>query len=139
MAVRERMWIHHDGAPPPFSVDVRNLLMLYFLVAGLEGEALFHGLRGHLTRSPDLRPLHYFLWEYVKSLVFETPVETDMELVARIVAACDIIKTHQGYLSGCGRILYTNVMLALRLVAVNLSNCCKMQNGTLIVFNVLYL
>ena len=41
--------------------------------------------------------------------------------------------THQGYLSGCGRILYVDVIFTLRLVAVNLSNCCKMQNGTLIV------
>ena len=44
-----------------------------------------------------------------------------------------LFKTHQGYLPGCGRILYADVMLALRRVAINLSNCCKMQNGTLIV------
>ena len=44
-----------------------------------------------------------------------------------------LFKTHQGYLSGCGRILYANVLLALRLVAINLSKCCKMQNDTLIV------
>ena len=42
------------------------------------------------------KSLHYFLWEYLKSLVFETPVETDMELVARIVAACDVIKNTPG-------------------------------------------
>ena len=39
-----------------------------------------------------------------------------------------LFKTHQGYLSGCSRILYADVMLALRL-----SNCCKMQNDKLIV------
>ena len=33
-----------------------------------------------------------FLWEYLNSLVFQTPVETDMELVTRIVAAYDIIQ-----------------------------------------------
>ena len=44
-----------------------------------------------------------------------------------------VIQTQHGYLSGCGKILYTDVMLALRLVAVNSSNCCKIQNGTLIV------
>ena len=48
------------------------------------GVALFHGLNH----------FHYFLWEYLKSLVFETPVEMDMELVTRIVAACDTIKTY---------------------------------------------
>ena len=31
-----------------------------------------------------------------KVLVFETPVETDIELVARIVAACDIIQNTSG-------------------------------------------
>ena len=61
---------------------------------------------------PDLNPLHYFLWGYLKSLVFEAPVETDMELVARIVAACDVIESTLGF----GRILYADVMLALRLV-----------------------
>ena len=33
------------------------------------------------------------LWEYLDSLVFETPVEIDMELVTRIVAAYDIQNT----------------------------------------------
>ena len=37
-----------------------------------------------------------FLWEYLNSLVFETPVETDMELVTRIVAAYDIILNTSG-------------------------------------------
>ena len=40
------------------------------------------------------KSLHYFLWKYLKALVFETPMQTDMELVARIVAASDIIKKH---------------------------------------------
>ena len=46
--------------------------------------------------SPDLNPLDYFLWGYLKSLVFETTVETDMDLVARIVAACDVIQNTAG-------------------------------------------
>ena len=40
--------------------------------------------------------LHYFLWGYLQSLVFETPVETDIELIARIVAAYDIIQNTSG-------------------------------------------
>ena len=40
-----------------------------------------------LPESPSL-----FLWEYLNSLVFETPVETDMELVTIIVVAYDIIQ-----------------------------------------------
>ena len=30
LAVRERMWLQHDGAPPHFSVDVRNDLNAVF-------------------------------------------------------------------------------------------------------------
>ena len=42
-------------------------------------------------QSPSL-----FLWEYLNSLLFETPVAMDMELVARIVAAYDIIQNPSG-------------------------------------------
>ena len=48
------------------------------------------------ARSPDLNPLDYFLWGNLKSLVFETPVETNMELVGRIVAACNVIQDTPG-------------------------------------------
>ena len=30
LAVRKRMWIQHDGAPPHFSVDVHNYLNAVF-------------------------------------------------------------------------------------------------------------
>ena len=48
------------------------------------------------ARLRDLNPLRYFLWEYLKSLVFETPVETHIELISRIVAACDVIENTPG-------------------------------------------
>ena len=54
-----------------------------------------------------------FLCKYLNSLAFETPVETDMELVTGIVAAYDIIQNTSGYLSGCGRILYVNVIFCI--------------------------
>jgi hypothetical protein len=37
-------------------------------------------------QSPDLTPLDFFLWGH-KSLVYETPVETQKELIAKILAA----------------------------------------------------
>ena len=73
-------------------MDVRN-----HLIAVFPGHWIGRG--GPIpwpARSLDLNPLHYFVWEYLQSLVFETPVETDMELVARIVAACDIIQNTSG-------------------------------------------
>ena len=92
LAVRERMWIQHDGAPPHFSVDVRNHLNAVF-----PDRWIWRG--GPIpwrARWSDLNPLHYFLWGYLKSLVFEIPVETDIELVVRIVAAYDIIQNTSG-------------------------------------------
>ena len=93
MAVRERMWIQHDGAPPHVSsVDVCNQLNAVF-------SGRWIGRGGPipwLARSPDLSLLDYFLWEYLKSHVFETPEEVDMELVARIVVVCDVIQNKPG-------------------------------------------
>ena len=66
--------------------------MLYFLVAGLEWGVPIPWP----ARSPDLNPPTLFLWEYLNSLVFETPVEWYMELVFRIVAAYDIIHNTSG-------------------------------------------
>ena len=48
------------------------------------------------ARSPNPESPSLFLWEYLNSLVFETPVETDTELVTRIVAAYDIIQNTSG-------------------------------------------
>ena len=77
---------------PSFSVDARNHLSAVF-----PGRWIGRGSPiPWPARSPDLNLSHYFLWEYLKSLVFETPVETNMELVARILAACDIIKNIPG-------------------------------------------
>ena len=48
------------------------------------------------ARSPDLTPMDFFLWGHIKTLVYETPVETEIELIGRIVAAAgDIAENHQ--------------------------------------------
>jgi hypothetical protein len=38
-------------------------------------------------RSPDITPLDFFLWEYVKYKVFSTPVPDITKLMARITEA----------------------------------------------------
>jgi hypothetical protein len=47
-------------------------------------------------RSPDLTPLDLFLSGYMQSLVYETPVETQHDIVARIAVAAGIIKEMPG-------------------------------------------
>ncbi|GBM10039.1 hypothetical protein AVEN_115868-1 [Araneus ventricosus] len=51
------------------------------------------------ARSPDLTCLDYFLWGYVKSLVYETPVNSAEDLVAGIAAAAGEVRDTPGILA----------------------------------------
>ena len=42
------------------------------------------------ARSSDLTPLDYFLWGHMKILVYETPVDSEEDLLARVIAAADV-------------------------------------------------
>ncbi|KAJ4444206.1 hypothetical protein ANN_05997 [Periplaneta americana] len=66
----------------------------------------------------------------LKSLVYETPVDTGMELVASVAVAYDVIRNMPGIFERCSTISYADVMLEI--VAVILSNCCEVQNCKLI-------
>lgn len=86
--VRQNLWFQHDGAPAHFSLLVREHLNENF-------RGCWIGRGGPVAwpaRSPDLTPLDYFLWGHMKSLVYETPVESEEDLVARISAAAEIIQ-----------------------------------------------
>nr|CAH7727295.1 unnamed protein product [Callosobruchus chinensis] len=65
----------------------------YFLPHRLTGEQyqrfLVHVLPELLE---DMNPLDYFLWGYLKSLVYKTPVQNEEDLRNRIVDSCLIIK-----------------------------------------------
>lgn len=83
----EQVWFQQDGAPAHFAVITRDYL-----------NEIFHnkwiGRRGSIEwppRSPDLTPLDYFYWGYLKSKVFETkPADID-ELRARIIDISNLI------------------------------------------------
>ena len=49
------------------------------------------GAVGWLARSPDLTPLHFFLWGHVKSVVYINPANTREELIELIFTAFDQI------------------------------------------------
>ena len=42
------------------------------------------------ARSPDLAPLDYSLWGYMKSVVYKIPVDSEEDLLTRIMAAADM-------------------------------------------------
>ena len=82
------MWFQHDGALPYFSREVRALLDTMY-----RGKWIGRG--GPVDgppRSPDLTSLDFIVWGHLKSLVYETPVNSCEDLIARIVAAAGKIR-----------------------------------------------
>ena len=75
-----------DGAPPHWSLDVRNSLTESFPDRCIgSGGPIFWP-----PRSPDITPLDFFLWGHVKYRVFATPVRNFHDLRTSIL---DIIAT----------------------------------------------
>lgn len=68
------IWFQQDGAPPHYAADVRAYLNEIFPNRWI-------GRRGAIEwppRSPDLTPLDFFLWGYIKGQVFKTkPTDLD--------------------------------------------------------------
>lgn len=86
--IRQDMWLLQDGAPPHFRRDVREFLDNTFPNRWI-------GRNGPVAwppRSPDLTPCDFFLWGYMKSLVFKTPVNTREEMIVRIEQAAATIR-----------------------------------------------
>jgi hypothetical protein len=83
--VREQMVYQHDGAPPHADRNVVRYLQETFLRGFIgKGEG---DLWRWLRRSADLTPLDFFLWEYVKSRVYEEVPKTSEDMKLRIRAA----------------------------------------------------
>ncbi|GBL89022.1 hypothetical protein AVEN_255173-1 [Araneus ventricosus] len=84
LAAIQGLWFQHDGAPTHFCAPVRGWLDMQYPGRWIE--------RGGLVlwppRSPDLAPLDFFLWGHLKELVYRDVVTTQMDLVARLHAAC---------------------------------------------------
>lgn len=81
LLTRAQMWFQHDGAPAHFAAEVRNYLNEYFRNRWI-------GRGGPVPwppRSPDLTPLDFSLWGYVKDLVYATPPTTAENMCMRIV------------------------------------------------------
>jgi len=72
-----------DGASPHWVSDVRRCLDATFL-NGWTGR---DGPTPWPPRSPDITPIDFFLWGYVKDKVFSTPVPDITNLTARITDA----------------------------------------------------
>lgn len=80
----ERMWLQQDGAPAHFARIVREFLNLNYPNRWI-------GRGGPVAwppRSPDLTPPDFFLWGYLKNIVYSTVPTTPEDLKERIRQAC---------------------------------------------------
>jgi hypothetical protein len=66
-------WFQHEGAPPHFSRQVREILDRQYLHRWIG----CGGPRQWPAQSPDLNPLDFFLWGYVKNIVYRSPIATE--------------------------------------------------------------
>ena len=77
------MYYQHDGAPPHFSQVVRQYLNHKFPNRWI-GRG---GAKNWSPWSPDLNPLDYHVWGYMKAVVYAHKVNTREETLQRIFSS----------------------------------------------------
>src|SRR6195952_3782061 len=92
LQLRNDMWFMHDGAPAYFCLLARDYLNRVFPDRWI-GRG---GPQAWPPTSPDMNPLDFCVWGYVKSLVYTTPVENVDDLRNRIVDGCNTIRNNPG-------------------------------------------
>ena len=80
---RRQMYYQHDGAPPHFSQVLRQELNHKFPNRWI-GRG---GTQNWPPRSPNLNPLDYHVWGYMKAMVYAHNVNTREELLQRILSS----------------------------------------------------
>lgn len=84
---RQDIIYQQDGAPPHFTNDVRDWLTAnYPAWVGRGGPVPWP------ARSPDLNPMDFFVWGYMKSEVYATPVNSEEELLNKIQIAAQAVR-----------------------------------------------
>jgi hypothetical protein len=76
-----QMCYQHDGAPPNFSQVIRQYLNNKFSNSSI-GRG---GAQNWSPRSPDLNPLDYHAWGYMKAIVYAHKLNKGKELFQRNV------------------------------------------------------
>ncbi|XP_076666296.1 uncharacterized protein LOC143367911 [Andrena cerasifolii] len=81
--IRRNMFYQQDGAGPHYATIARDYLNQTF-------QDRWIGRGGPVAwppRSPDMTPLDFFFWGYLKDEVYRQPVDTLEDIVVRIHAA----------------------------------------------------
>lgn len=78
--IRQRMWFLHDGAPVHHTRLIHDHLNIHFPDRWI-------GRGGPIAwpaRSPDLSKIDFFMWGYIKQLVYQIPPTTQADMKDRI-------------------------------------------------------
>lgn len=113
IANRQGIWFMHDGAPAHFSHIVTDYLNTAYgnRWVGRNGPVKWP------PRSADLTPLDYFVWGWMKSMVYSTSIATQEELRNRIEEAAATMR---------GR---PDAIRRARESWIRRAECCIQQNG----------
>ena len=105
LMIRSQMYFQHDVAPPHYTRNVRDYLNESFPNRWL-------GRGGPVTwptMSPDLAPLDYYLRGHMKTLVYESKVESRAAQRDRVLTAAEHIRNHPNNIgSATQSLLYRN-------------------------------
>lgn len=77
----EQLWYQHDGAPAHRTPEVTNMLYQVFEDRWLG----FNGPFKWPARSPDLTPLDFCIWGYIKDQVYDVPPTTKEEMKSTVL------------------------------------------------------
>ena len=114
LMVRSQIYFQHDGAPPHYTRYVRE-----YLNESLPNRWLGRG--GPVAWPPRLQhltPLDYYLWGHMKTIMYETKVESRAALHDRIFAAAEHIRNHPD-----------NVASATQSLLMHAENCLATGGG----------
>ena len=114
LIIRSQMHFQHDGAPTHYTRHVRE-----YLIESFPNRWLGRGKPvAWPPRSPDLTPLDFYLWGHIKTLVYETKVESRAALRDRIFAASEHIRNHPD-----------NIASATQSLLMRAENCIRTGGG----------
>lgn len=113
--MRNNMIFMHDGAPPHFTRAVRMWLHQKFpnRWIGRGADAPIHWP----ARSPDLNPLDFTVWSYLKSKVYSSEINSVVQLRRRVENECTALMENDHILN--------RIMVSLR----RRLNLCIEENG----------
>jgi len=57
--------------------------------------------------------MDFFLWSHIKTLIYTSPVDSEEDLIARIVEAATTIRQHPGIFEGTRQILLPHCQLCI--------------------------